>query len=434
MNFLIDHQLDIMLFMCGMCGILTVMTLITKSLPYNTKIIIASMEVSAMLLLFFDRLAYIYRGDVSDTGFVMVRISNGLVYFLLLIIPFLLTRYLEDILIHEAGLSKAPKQLKAADACFGIGIVLVIISQFTGLYYTFDPQNNYQRAPLNALCYLMPFLIVILQEWTIIEYKDRVNRKIAGSMLVCIVLPTVASILQIFLYGLSLTNMTMGFVVCVFYTYTLRFLSEAAERAKEHELEYYKQAQAKEAELFNQTAEALANAIDAKDKYTSGHSTRVASYSRKIAKEAGLSDRECDEVYYAALLHDVGKIGVKSEIINKPGELTEDEFRQIQTHVELGSHILSSIRQAPYLSDGARYHHEHYDGHGYPDKLAGTQIPRNARIISVADSYDAMTSVRSYRDPLSIEKVIAELKNGEGTQFDPEYAEIMVRLINEGRL
>ena len=152
--------------------------------------------------------------------------------------------------------------------------------------------------------------------------------------------------------------------------------------------------------LFTQTATALVSAIDAKDKYTHGHSARVAEYSRKIAELAGKSSAECDEIYYVALLHDVGKIGVPEHIINKNGRLTDEEYAAIKGHSAMGAEILKDITVYPYLSIGAHFHHERFDGKGYPDGLKGTDIPEIARIISVADAYDAMTSSRSYREPI----------------------------------
>ena len=188
--------------------------------------------------------------------------------------------------------------------------------------------------------------------------------------------------------------------------------------------------QQKQKRLFEQTATALVNAIDAKDKYTHGHSSRVAEYSKKIAEKVGKSEEECNEIYYAALLHDVGKIGVPDYIINKDGRLNDEEYAFIKQHPVFGTQILGSISEYPYLSIGAHFHHERYDGHGYPDGLKGTDIPEIARIVSVADSYDAMTSRRSYRDAIPQQKVREELVKGAGTQFDPEYARIMVHLID----
>ena len=184
-------------------------------------------------------------------------------------------------------------------------------------------------------------------------------------------------------------------------------------------------------EFLRQTVEALATAVDAKDSYTNGHSNRVAKYSRKIAKESGMTEKECDDVYLAGLLHDVGKIGIDDSIINKKGKLTEEEFDVIKLHPGLGGQILSKIVMSPSLSVGARYHHERFDGNGYPEKLKGNDIPRIARIIAVADAYDAMTSRRSYRDIIPQMYVREELIKGIGTQFDPEYARIMLKFLDE---
>ncbi len=182
--------------------------------------------------------------------------------------------------------------------------------------------------------------------------------------------------------------------------------------------------------LFEQTAVTLVGAIDAKDTYTHGHSSRVAEYSRKLAEMKGMSEKQCDEIYYTALLHDVGKIGVPENIINKPGKLTDEEFEYIKQHPGQGAQILEKINEYPFLSIGAHFHHERYDGRGYPEEKKGYDIPENARIISVADAYDAMTSKRSYRDPMPQEKVREQIEKGIGTQFDPEYAKLMLKLID----
>ena len=182
-----------------------------------------------------------------------------------------------------------------------------------------------------------------------------------------------------------------------------------------------------------QMVQALANTIDAKDSYTNGHSTRVARYSIMIAKKMGYKDEEIEKLMYAALLHDIGKIGVPREIINKPSRLTDEEYAIIKTHSEIGANILKEITEMPDITIGARWHHERFDGKGYPDKLAGTDIPMLARIIGVADAYDAMTSKRSYRDVLSQDIVRSEIEKGKGTQFDPDIADIMLELIAEDR-
>ena len=177
----------------------------------------------------------------------------------------------------------------------------------------------------------------------------------------------------------------------------------------------------------------LAEAIDAKDNYTNGHSGRVAKYTREIARRFGYSQKRQDEIYMMGLLHDVGKIGVPDAVINKPAKLTEEEYAQIKTHPVMGDRILKNIRERPKLAIGARWHHERYDGMGYPDGLSGDDIPEEVRIIAVADAYDAMTSHRSYRDILPQDIVRKDIKNGKGTQFDPAFAEIMLDMIEEDK-
>ena len=185
--------------------------------------------------------------------------------------------------------------------------------------------------------------------------------------------------------------------------------------------------------LFIHVVQALADAIDAKDSYTNGHSERVASYSREIAKRYGYNESEQNDIYIMGLLHDVGKIGVPDEVINKPARLTPEEFEKIKVHPAIGARILDKIEEMPKLAVGAHWHHERMDGTGYPYGLSGEMIPEEARIIAVADAYDAMTSYRSYRDPLTQERVLNELENGKGTQFDPRFADIMIRMISEDK-
>jgi len=178
---------------------------------------------------------------------------------------------------------------------------------------------------------------------------------------------------------------------------------------------------------------ALASTIDAKDRYTSGHSQRVADYSLAIAKRMGKSEEEQKIVYYAGLLHDVGKIRVSEEVINKPGKLTEEEFNQIRVHPISGYHILKDIHEDERIAYGAKYHHERYNGKGYPNGLEGENIPEIARIIGVADAYDAMASNRSYRNALPQKVIRSEIEKGRGQQFDEKIADIMLQMIDEDK-
>ena len=183
--------------------------------------------------------------------------------------------------------------------------------------------------------------------------------------------------------------------------------------------------------LFDQFINALAETIDAKDSYTNGHSYRVAQYSVQIAKRAGKSKEEQERIHYMGLLHDIGKIGIPDAIITKNSGLSDKEYVVARKHPEIGAEILAKITEMPDLGIGAKWHHERFDGTGYPDGLKSTEIPEEARIIAVADAYDAMASRRSYRDVLPQQEVYEEIKKGKGTQFDPEFADIMLALIEE---
>lgn len=180
-----------------------------------------------------------------------------------------------------------------------------------------------------------------------------------------------------------------------------------------------------------QFVNALSKSVEAKNRYTNGHSERVARYASEIARRMGKNSEEVKSIYIAGLLHDVGKIRIPNIIINKGGKLTEEEDDYIKLHPNAGYHILKDIDCVPHLAEGARFHHEKYDGTGYPNGLAGEDIPEVARIIAVADAYDAMASNRSYRKVLPQEVVREEIQKNKGTQFDPKIAEVMLQMIDD---
>ncbi len=178
----------------------------------------------------------------------------------------------------------------------------------------------------------------------------------------------------------------------------------------------------------------IASMIEAKDSYTKGHSVRVAEYSALIAKALGWKEEDVQNLKYIALLHDIGKVGIPDNVLNKPGKLTDTEFNIIKSHTTIGGDILKDIKTIADVDSGAKYHHERYDGKGYPCGLVGEHIPTVARIICIADAYDAMRSKRVYRDSLSIDIIRNELVNGKGKQFDPEFVDVFVKLLDEGKL
>ncbi|MFP4144710.1 MAG: HD-GYP domain-containing protein [Phycisphaeraceae bacterium] len=180
--------------------------------------------------------------------------------------------------------------------------------------------------------------------------------------------------------------------------------------------------------MFLGTLHALTSAIDAKDSYTRGHSERVALMSRMLAEAAGLDAAACERVYISGLVHDVGKIGVPETVLCKPGKLTDEEYALIKLHPEIGARILEDIRPMRDLLPGVLQHHERWDGRGYPHGLAGREVPLFGRIVGLADSFDAMSSNRTYRRARPLEKVLEEITNCAGQQFDPELAAIFVNL------
>jgi len=185
-------------------------------------------------------------------------------------------------------------------------------------------------------------------------------------------------------------------------------------------------------ELALESIFAIVNIIEAKDEITEGHSVRVAGYSMELAKAMGYDEQRVEEVYQTGLLHDVGKIGIPDLILKKEGKLTREEYGEIKEHTSIGGHILAAIETMGYLADGAKYHHERYDGTGYPQGLKGDEIPEIGRIIAVADVFDALVSKRHYKEPMDMVTAKNEIIRGSGTQFDPKVVEVFLKLLDDG--
>ena len=188
----------------------------------------------------------------------------------------------------------------------------------------------------------------------------------------------------------------------------------------------------KQVQMGNETIIAIAKTVDAKDVLTSKHSQRVSDYSVLIAEKIGFSEEEQENLRKAALLHDIGKIGIPDSILNKPDRLDDREYAIMKTHVTSGADILKDFTLIEHVVDGARYHHERYDGRGYPDGLSGKNIPLYGRIIAIADAFDAMTANRVYRKRMDFDAVMRELRGGRGTQFDPELLDVFLGIIEDG--
>ena len=214
-------------------------------------------------------------------------------------------------------------------------------------------------------------------------------------------------------------------VALVFFLTSL-FVRYKTRQALKRQLEYKN--------ITLESIQAIARTIDAKDEYTNGHSIRVGFYSKVIAENMGMSSDEVDNIYYIALLHDIGKIAIPDSILNKPGRLTDQEFGVMKSHTTRGAAILKGISTIPQIVEGAKSHHEKYDGSGYPEGIKGEDIPFVARIICCADCFDAMASKRVYKEPFSLDVITKEFERCAGTQFDPKMSKVVVDLITTGKL
>ncbi len=429
-EFLRVHQVDIMLALTSICLIISVFTLISTVMSKRRKTIMLVMQIGAAIWLEADRIAYLYHGIPGVEGYWAVRISNFLVFLMTVTVLNCITLYLDDVLRNEGGLEKTALIVRISFALGIIATILVVLSQFTGLYYTFDENNTYQRSPLYFISYIFPYMIFIIQMAALIYYRKRLKGRIALSIFWFVLVCLVSSMIQFFAYGVSLVDMAAVAMVVLIYTLSLVDMNERAHNASMAAIANIKGEHASMKRLFEETAIALASGIDSGDTFSRGHSVRVAEYSKEIARLAGMDDKKCDEVYFAALLHDVGKIGISDSIVQKSSELTDQEYDVFKSHASIGGEMLSVVKDFPFLSVGAKYHHERYDGKGYPEGLSGDNIPEIARIIAVADAYDSMTSRRHHREPLPQSTVREEIAKEIGSQFDPEFGNIMINMID----
>lgn len=432
-DFIAAHQLNIMLMMGSICGMTALFSYITRAVTRRRKMAMIGMEIAAMILLFSDRYAYIYRGQLTEHAILMTRVSNFLVYSMTVGILFFVNKFVEDLCVNEGGDDLVPGALLLNERLALLAELLIIISQFTGLYYTFDEANHYVRSPGFVISYILPVIMAIIQLRVLIRYHRSFSRRILIPLILFSVTPLIAGGIQIFCYGLSLTNMTMVGEIIIIYIFTLVDTNEKLVEAHELEMDTLRKEKMSMKRLFDETSKAFVEAIERKDTFLQGHSLRIADTARKLAELQGKSEDECDKVYYSALLHDIGMILLPDSLIGKTRGLNDREYKLVKKTPIFSSEILSSIKEYPYLSQSARYCHERYDGNGYPDGLSGEEIPEISRIVTVARSYDAMMSKRRYRDPLPVQVVREELLKGAGTQFDPKYAELMVQLMDSER-
>lgn len=431
MEFLAEHQLNFMLILSGACAAIIMLLVFTKAMSLRRKLILILMDLNALLLISFDRLAYKYPGHLDHTSYVMVRLSNFIVFFMTAGMVFAFSLYFAELLMSEGGMSKPPRRVRTVACMTLVQMVLVVISHFTGFFYWFDVVNKYHRGKGFLVAYIIPVLGPLILLGVVWQYRRRFSKWILISLLLFIIAPVAAAIIQVFAYGLSLVNITMVFVAVFSYVFAYLDLNDKVERANQMEIDYLKENQSTMNRLFTQTARAFVNAVDERGLHSAGHSERVADYAVKLAKLGGMNEEKCEEVYYCALLHDVGKIQTPDAILDKDEDLTDEEMEEVRKQPVIGSQILQSISDYQGIDMGAHYHCERYDGTGYPEGLSGDAIPEPARIVAVADAYDNLTTSKSYRDPLPQDTVREVFVREGGSSFDPKYARLMVQMIDE---
>jgi len=308
-----------------------------------------------------------------------------------------------------------------------ITLLTTIFAFFTKWVFWYDEVNQFHGGPLRYIFFfsLIAYFIMIIFQ-VVGSIKKHNNESF-------VILGVVSLLIFDMVWSINHQNISIhleleALCVLIYFMYFLAVFHAKEIEKKDEEIVDSEQRLMKT--MLDESIETLAYTIDAKDKYTKGHSFRVAKYSRMIAGLEGRSEDECRKIYIAGLLHDIGKISISGAIINKQGKLTDEEYEKMKTHPDKGALILEKMKSIPYIQNGAKYHHERYDGKGYPSGLKGDEIPDMARIIAVADAYDAMTSYRSYRSTMERNLVKQEIWKGMGTQFDPLYAKIMIALID----
>jgi len=428
-EFWTELQLNIMLALSGICCAMVFLLLMTRTLSPKRKAFLVALELSTFFILIFEHQAYMYEGETGLTAHVMVSIGNFVVYFLNTVMSFVFNQYVGTVLIEDTG-ENAPKRLRAASICACVSAALLLFNLFTGLVYSIDSSNVYHRGALFIVNYILVFLGPILDLTIVVQYRKKLSKKLLKSFYLFIIVPIAAGIIQAAKYGVSVINMSLAVVSIFLYTFAYEDINDKISDAKDSEVEHLKKDQVKIQNLFEQTIKAFVNAIDARVDYAEGHSVRVADYAYMLAQMNSKSEEECKEIYQAALLHDVGKIGISDGILMKEGDLTPEEKETMRQEPLIGERILSGITDFPSLSLGAKYHMERYDGSGFPKGLKGNEIPEAARIIAIAESYDSMTTRNSYREPLPQSVVREEFIKESGFKYDPLYTGIMLQLID----
>lgn len=315
---------------------------------------------------------------------------------------------------------------------------VMIINVFTGWGFKFE-NGEYIKGPLFILNFLLPMWFLMHIIYVVITKRKLFTKKQLTLNSIACVFITIAPIIQMQFPNILLTffGYTLIAIIVLFTLETpdfieLEYLRKNLEQEIAEQSRKNIEKQRKLEMMSLEATQAFVQAIDEKDEYTNGHSLRVSVYSVLLAQSLGWNPDKIEHLRLAALLHDIGKIGVPDMILNKPNKLTEDEYEIIKSHTKKGGKILHKLSSLKDAETVALYHHERYDGTGYPGKLSGKNIPEFVRVVTIADSFDAMTTNRVYRHKMNKEYVIQQIKDNSGKQFDPEYIKEFIKLIELG--
>ena len=310
---------------------------------------------------------------------------------------------------------------------------LLVAGQFSGLIYCFDADNVYHRGPGYLLSNLSPLVLLLINMVLLLRYRRNIGRRVKIALWTYMLAPIAAIVIQSISYGVQ--YIIFASVAATVYMYFV-IIREQRERSENQNTQISR--------LQNGLILVLADLVESRDKRTGDHVHKTAEYARIIMERLRregvytdlLTEEFIEDVVHSAPLHDVGKIQVPDAILNKPGKLTEEEFEEIKGHTTAGRDIITraidmvSVGSSGYLNEArnlAYCHHERWDGGGYPQGLAGEAIPLSARIMAVADVFDALVSQRSYKDALPFEKAMEIIREGSGTHFDPKVADAFLR-------
>lgn len=300
--------------------------------------------------------------------------------------------------------------------------------------HTFGILDYIQTLPLGHLMLVATLAVVLITTIRTLRHStDKADRLVLAGLIVIFITVVIETIATYYMVTISGIFLGIGLLILLFIN-ILRTIARIRNLELERRQKEMHRRREQMEKLSLQVLRTLSTTIETKDEYTRGHSHRVGEYAALIARELGWSQEEIINLKNTADLHDIGKIGVPDTILNKPTKLTEDEYIIIKDHTVIGAEILKNITLIPHAAEVARSHHERYDGTGYPDGLKGEDIPLYARVIAVADSYDAMSSRRIYRSALSRQEICEEIRSNQGKQFDPVIAEVFLRLLTEDRL